>query len=152
MRLYLPKTLGLIVDAKEDEHIMDLADWQCLKDVMEYCDSFEDLKKVVVRGINKTNVKLRYPWKLKQVPNGSVGDWYISLLNTYGDYVMDVKEGKEFPAALDQELLAARMAEDMNCTAKTAKQRMLTLKTGGHIKMEYGKVVFPAENIEGYYD
>jgi hypothetical protein len=149
LRLYIPKTISLVVDAKEDEHIMDSADWQDLADVMEYCSSFADLKRMVKKGFDHSNVKLRYPgMAMKSYPNGSVGDWYISLLNAWGDYVVDVKKGQEFPAALDKDLLMARMAEDMNCTVKTAEKRLLTLKQGGYVKMEFGKVIFPKDNLE----
>ena len=35
MKLYIPKQVSLITDAKEDEHVMDLMDWQDLESVRD---------------------------------------------------------------------------------------------------------------------
>ena len=149
MKLYIPKNVSLIVDAKPEEHVMDASDWQSLADVMEYCNSFDDLKQMVKKGFKTSNVQLRYPgMEMKDYPNGSVGDWYISLLNAWGDYVVDVKGGKEFPAAIDKDLIIARMAEEMNCSAKTAEKRLETLKNAKYIRVEYGRVIFPKDNLK----
>ena len=148
VKLYVPRTVTSPFDMNDDEYFMNASDWLILQEVMVHFKSFEDLKFRAGNSLAKTNVQLRYPgMKMKSYPNGSVGDWYISLLNAWGDYVMEVKDGKEFPSCLETNVLVARMAEEMGCTAATAMKRLDTLKKGGHIKIEYGMVDFPKGNL-----
>jgi hypothetical protein len=148
MRLHIPKNVSLVMDAREDEYVMDMNDWLILQEVMECCKDFNDLKRKAGKAMAQTNVELRYPGMLmKTVPNGSMGDWYISLLNCWGDYVEEVLEGKTFPAAIETDIIIARMAEDMNVSIPTARKRLDSLRMGKYIKMEYGAVLFPKENL-----
>ena len=43
MKLYVPKNQAMPLDVKEDEHVMDLADYLTLKEIMEQFKSFDQL-------------------------------------------------------------------------------------------------------------
>ena len=144
MKLYVPRELTMPVDVKSDEHVLDLKQWMDLQAVLEDYKSFDEVLRALSKNTKKCYIDLRYPaLALKEMPDGSVGDWLITVVNIFGDEA--VEGGGKLPAGLPKPRLLVRMAEEMDVTERVAKTRLLTLMHGGYLEEQYANVLFPVK-------
>jgi hypothetical protein len=146
MHLYVPKNQPMPLDAKEDEHIMDLTDFLTLKEIMEQFKSFDQLASVVIGRHLKEKQELRYQLRFKDVPIGSPGETFRAVINIFGD--IGSKTDGKMPALVPMTKVCALMAEEFSCSERVAKSRLVTLMHSGHLVQEHGCIKFPKEKLE----
>lgn len=149
MRLYIPKKMVRPTEATDEEYVMDMVDWMDLAEIMEVFPDFAHLKAAVAKS-KTVNGKIdcRYPGMvMKSLPVGSQRDWYNAVLNCFGDYCeRDLKRAK-FPESMDKKLLLSRLAGELSCSPPIAKTRLDALVNGRWLKLDYGMIMFPTDNL-----
>ena len=148
MRLYIPKQVSLITDAKEDEHVMDLLDWQLLQDIMEGFDSFGELKARVDKRkleekINIDYEGLRNIWNEDKMPHGTLRETFNGVINVFGDEADNGRPPKKLP----RDRLEALLADQFGTTVRSVRPKLRAVVIAGFLKEEYGAVMFPVHML-----
>jgi hypothetical protein len=148
MKLYIPKQVSLITDAKEDEHVMDLLDWQDLYDIMEMFDSFKELKARVAKRKLEEKINIEYEglrgiWDEERMPHGTLRETFNGVINIFGDEATDGRPPKKLP----KDRLVALLADQFGTTVRSVKPKLQAVITAGFLKEEYGAVIFPVHMI-----
>ncbi|MCK9601264.1 MAG: hypothetical protein M0R06_19650 [Sphaerochaeta sp.] len=148
MKLYFPKQVSLITDAKEDEHVMDLSDWQDLYDIMEMFDSFKELKARVAKRKLEEKINIEYEglknvWDEDRMPHGTLRETFNGVINVFGD---EANDGHP-PKKIAKDRLTALLADQFGTTVRSVKPKLKAVITAGFLKEEYGAVIFPTHMI-----
>jgi len=143
VKLYIPKSMMMVTDAKEDEYVPNLEDYATLKEIMELFPDFESLKKAVSKHFRKEKIEMRHEqlkdiWRDDLMPKGSMVWTFNAVMNVWGDMADNGLKAK-----IPFELLVAHVADEMGVEFKTAKTKVDSLIKGEFLKMEYGGVLFP---------
>jgi len=148
MKLYIPKKVELITDAKEDEYVMDLSDWQDLCDIMVFFESFKELKARVAKRKLEEKINIEYEglrdiWDEGRMPHGTLRETFNGVINVFGD---EADNGRP-PKRLAKDRLLALLADQFGTTVRSVKPKLQAVITAGYLKEEYGAVLFPVHMI-----
>jgi hypothetical protein len=120
-------------------------DLLALERVMQQFDSVMHLEQYLKKNKIEQRHRLRHDFILDvldddRIPKGASRDAYIAVLNVFGDAVKD----DIMPSALPIDVVRAKAADDLGVSERSFKPKLQSLITAGHLKLVYGKVVFPA--------
>jgi hypothetical protein len=149
MKLYTPKQVALVMDAKEDEYVMGLSDWQILQDIMEVYNSFEELKHQVSMRKREEKIAIRHSgladiWDEGKMPKGTLRETFNGVINIFGDLG---EEGHPAKKVLTERLLAL-LADEYGSTVRSVKPKYLAVRSAGFVKEDYGATVFPVHMMK----
>lgn len=148
MKLHIPKQVSLITDVKENEHVMDLSDWQDLADIMEMFESFKELKARVVKRKLEEKINIEYEglrgiWDEERMPHGTLRETFNGVINVFGDE----SDNGHPPKKLPKDFLLALLADQFGTTVRSVKPKLKSVIVAGYLKEEYGSVIFPTHMI-----
>lgn len=151
MKLYTPRQVTLVMDAGEDEHVMDLNDWQILQDVMDVYNSFEELKHQVSMRKREEKIRIRHAgledvWNEEKLPKGTLRETFNGIINVFGDQGEDGHVAKSVPT----DKMLALLADEHGTTVRSVRPKYRAVVVAGFVRENYGTTVFPTHMLIGY--
>lgn len=136
------------IEVREDETVMTLVDAMLLKEIMEGFRSFEELKAAVSKYHKSYNLDCRYPFEFDDLPGGSVRDWFIAVVNVFGDEGVRKFKGSGVPSKLERKYLVSKVQEELGKVERTVNGYIQSLINSEELVEEYGMVLFPKHKLK----
>jgi len=122
------------------------SDFQRVLDFVEEAPGFEIFRVTspyrppAKEAIDRETIEIRYPaFREMRMPPGPSADTLAGVVNVFGDSA----NGTRTRGALPYKFLVARLADEMAVNYRTAKGKLDTLLCAGHLKLDFGTVLFP---------
>jgi hypothetical protein len=136
----------LIVHCSDDDfqrlvHFLDAPGFEMIS-VVSPCRAPTTTELANNGTVDHKAIKIRYPAFMgMKMPPGPSADTLAAVLNVFGDSA----NGTKAPSGLPYKRLVAKLADEMIVNYRTAKGKLDTLLRAGHLKQEYGNVLFPKQ-------